>query len=70
MKIYILAVALGLAIGWYNQDVYVQPGRAEVCSDEIKRTIRYMGNKKNYRILEDGTLQVWVKGQWLYLKYK
>jgi len=49
--------------------IIVEPGRAEVASDEIKRTMQWFGNKKDFRIIEDGTLQVYIRGNWLNLKY-
>ena len=53
---------------------YVDPGQAEgvnrVCSDKVKRTIHWMGNKKNYQLMPDGQLQVKVNGKYLNLRYK
>ena len=50
--------------------IKVQPGCAEVTSEQIKRTIKWFGDKKNYRIMPDGTLQVEVNGKYLKLKIK
>jgi len=69
MKILILAVLLGLVIGWYSQDIYVQPGRAEVASPAITAAIKHMGPGYNYRLLNDKTLQVKLDGQWQKLQY-
>jgi len=71
MKITILILTtfalLYYGIVWDTERIIVQPGCSGVCSDEIKRTIKWFGNKKNYRILENGQLQVEVKGKWLNL---
>ena len=37
-------------------------------SKDVKNTMYWFGNKKNYRIMPDGTLQVEVNGKYLRLK--
>ena len=67
---YLILIAMGCALAyWYNFDVYVQPGRAEVASERIKQAMYNMGNRRDFRILPNGQLQVQVKGKWLNLKY-
>ena len=57
-------------IVWDTGRLIVQPAGGQVCSEEIKRTIKWFGDKKNYRIMPDGTLQVEVNGKYLKLKIK
>lgn len=49
--------------------IIVEPGRAEVASERIKRAVYRMGPGYNYRILKNKILQVYIRGNWLNLKY-
>jgi len=68
MKKYLIILIVGCALAyWYRLPCYVQPGRAGVAPEPIKRAMLKMGPYKNYRII-GGRLQVQVKGKWLNLK--
>ena len=71
MKIYILGATIVLGLFYYwsqGYSVAIQGGTACVASESVKRTIQWMGSKKNYRILANGQLQVEVNGKYLNLK--
>ena len=74
MKTTILILAtfalLYYGVVWDTGRLIVQPAGGQVCSEEIKRTIKWFGNKKNYRILENGQLMVEVNGKYLRLRIK
>jgi len=68
VKSMITAATLGLLIGWWNQDIYVQSGMAELAPPDVRRAMLKMGPMKNYRVLPGGQLQVEVSGEWLNLR--
>lgn len=70
MKTSIFIALMIWACYWLGLPQYVQPGRTGVCSEQVKRTIKFMGPGKTYRLLPNNTLKVLVDGQWLNLKLR
>ena len=67
---YIIILIIGIAlVAWWDQDVYVESGRAEVASDRVKAAMLKIGYKRDFRLLPCGKLEVKLNNTWQRLRY-